>query len=215
MKDGFARHTPVLSGTRVIRALSVDGALLASIGGALGDLAVPYQWRQVGDTVDDIVAELSNAVLSWYTPMNIGQIGFFVGSLPLGWLAMDGSTYSGDTYPELMEIIDSQFKDVGQNEFTLPDLGGIFPLGDGNGYVLGDTGGSVSITLTVDELPEHNHSYTPPVANVDLEAPGAPDILAAGVGTSTSTGNSGGGQAHDNMPPYFVLVVGCFSGRET
>lgn len=211
--DGIARHTPTLSGTKVIRALSIDDALLPHVSDAITSLTEEWGWYAVGDSVDSVVQECLAAVESWYSAMNIGTISYFIGSLPSGWLAMDGSTYSGDDYPELMAMIDSQFKDVGENEFTLPDMGGVFPLASGNSYVLGDTGGSTTVSLTISEIPSHSHTYTPPVANIDLESPGAPDVLAAGVGSSVQTGSTGNGDAHENMPPYVVLVAGVFSGR--
>ncbi len=211
--DGIGRHTPALSGEIVVRALSIDGALLPYVGDALNALANAYQWVEVGETVDDIVQACSDVVSSFYGDFMVGSIGHFLGSLPDGWLAMDGSTHDAGDYPELFLLLDEQFKDIGQDEFTLPDLGGLFALGSGNGFLLGDTAGAVDVTLALSEIPSHNHTYIQPIANVDLEAPGVPDILAAGVGPGTTTGDSGGGQAHENMPPYIALVVGVFSGR--
>jgi len=211
--DGFGRHTPILSGEIVVRALSVDSALLPHFGDALGNLADSWRWVEVGDSVGDVVQACANAVASWYAPMNIGQVSYFLMSLPDGWLAADGSTYDGDAYPELFDALDSQFKDEGQNEFTLPNLGGLFLLANGGGFVLGDTGGADGVSLSIAELPSHDHTYVQPIANVDLEAPGVPDILAAGVGPGTTTGLTGGGEEHDNMPPYIVLIVGVFCGR--
>jgi microcystin-dependent protein len=58
-------------------------------------------------------------------------------------------------------------------------------------------------------MPSHFHLYTPPIPNVDLEAPGVPDITAAGVSpTTTGTGGAGGDQAHNNMQPSYVIIWG-------
>lgn len=211
--DGYGRHTPTLAGVNVIRALSIDSALLPFVGDAISALANGLQWVEIGGSVDDIVQACASAVDSWYAPMMIGQVSFFLGALPDGWLALDGETYSGDDYPELMGLLDSQFVDGGQNEFTLPNIGGLFPLFADGSFLLGDTGGLGAVALSVDELPSHNHTYIQPIANIDLEAPGVPDILAAGVGPGTTTGNTGGGESHENLPPYFVMVAGIFSGR--
>ncbi len=212
--DGFGRHTPDLAGVKVFRALLIDSALLTSVSDAIGNLANAYQWVEIGDSVEDVVQACAGAVDSWYKPLMIGQVSCFLGSLPSMWLALDGSTYDADDYPELFALLDAQFKDVGQNEFTLPNVGGLLPMFSDSGYPLGDSGGAVDVALSVDEIPSHNHTYIQPVANVDLEAPGVPDILAAGVGPGTTTGDTGGGGAHENLPPYFSFVVGIFCGRD-
>ena len=211
--DGYARHTPNLTGNRIVRAISIDVALLESIGGALSDLAESWQWVEVGDTVPAVVAACYDAVESWYSPMNIGQIVPFIGSLPDGWLAMDGSTYDADLYPELFLQLDSQFKNVPANEFTLPDLGGLFPLGAGNGFLLGDVGGAVSVALGVDEMPAHTHNYQQVIIDIDVKTLGAPDPTGARYGGNVPKSSAGSGVAHENMPPYVTLNYGVFSGR--
>jgi hypothetical protein len=40
-----------------------------------------------------------------------------------------------------------------------PDLRDRFIVGAGNNYDIGDTGGSESVTLTADNLPEHSHEF--------------------------------------------------------
>lgn len=212
--DGYARHTPELAGVKVVRALSVDGALLSHLSDAIAQLTFDYQWLEIGDTIPDIVDACTDALDSWYSPMFIGQVSSFLGSLPDGWLALDGATYDEADYPELWELLDDQFKNEPASTFTLPDIGGLVLVAAGNGYVVGDDGGLVDVTLSVGEMPAHTHTYIQPIANIDLEAPGVPDILAAGVGPGTDTGSTGSGEAHENMPPYFTVVMGIFSGRD-
>lgn len=214
VSDGFGRHTPTLAGVKTIRAMSLDVALLPYIGDAITDLAKGYQWVEVGDSVSDVVQEVEDAASTWYSALMIGQVSFFLGSLPDGWLPLDGSTFDQADYPELFELLDAQYKDEILDEFTLPDLGGLFPVVADSSFLLGDSDGASSVTLSVDEIPSHSHTYIQPISNVDLEAPGVPDILAAGVGPGTNTGNTGGGEAHENLPPYYALVAGIFSGRE-
>lgn len=212
--DGYARHTPTLAGVKVVRALSTDSALLSHISDAIAQLTFDYQWLEVGDTIPDIVDACTEALDTWYAPMMIGQIGSFLGSLPSGWLALDGSTYDEADYPELWGLLDAQFKNIPASTFTLPDFSGLVCVAYGDGHELGDDGGQVDVTLSVAQIPSHNHTYIQPVLNIDLEGPGVPDILAAGVGPGTTTGNTGSGEAHENMMPYFVVVMGIFSGRD-
>ena len=213
VSDGYSRHTPVLAGVKVLRAVFVDAALLPHLGDVVGNLANNWMWSEVGDTVDDVVKACADAVESWYSPLMVGQISYFLGSLPDGWLSLDGSTYSGDDYPELYAMLDSQFKDVPEYEFTLPVMDGLFSVGVSGSLALGDTGGESDVVLSVAELPAHDHTYIQPVLNLDLEAPGVPDILAAGVGSGTTTGATGSGDSHENMPPYIALIIGVFAGR--
>lgn len=92
------------------------------------------------------------------------------------------------------------------------DFGGRFPIGVGtvqpSGTVVaqGDTGGADQHTLTVDEMPEHNHpplvsghnfcTYTPDNTGVNDGNLGNDFIGAA------TTGNTGGSDPHSILNPY-------------
>lgn len=84
-----------------------------------------------------------------------------------------------------------------------------FLLGAGSTYTAGSTGGSATHTLTLNEIPAHSHNYTamqktssyPQFFNSGNSEGGYIDNI-----TSAST-NSGGSQAHNNMPPYLVVYM--------
>lgn len=81
-----------------------------------------------------------------------------------------------------------------------------FLLGAGDTYSGGATGGEATHTLTVDEMPAHSHSYTvynTKLSGVNLGSSGDP----WSGNTSATTGNAGGGNAHNNMPPYLVVYM--------
>ena len=93
-----------------------------------------------------------------------------------------------------------------------------FLLGAGSNYTAGNTGGEATHTLTTQEMPQHTHdeqigSYKITDAN---PAQAGSAATASGIQPSNYTGlqsyvqrvgNSGGGQAHNNMPPYLVVYM--------
>lgn len=214
MGDGIAWHTPTIeTGAFVVRTASVPVSLLSHVGGALGQLAEEYNWLQVGDPIADIISLVNDMIDSWYTQELIGAVMSFAGSIPPGWHLLDGTTLDGDLYPELAAAVPASWIAPITGDINLPSAEGMTIVGSGSTYTHGSTGGSATHTLTVAEIPAHDHTYTPPTLNLDLESPGVPDILGAGIGTPTTTGQAGGSEAHNNMPPYLALHLAIFTGR--
>ena len=88
----------------------------------------------------------------------------------------------------------------------------MFLLAAGSQYSAGSTGGEATHTLTIDEIPAHTHQYkrhslnredTDPETGQDAYGV-SNKTLEERIGTSESTG---GGQAHNNMPPYLAVYV--------
>lgn len=92
----------------------------------------------------------------------------------------------------------------GQN--GTPDMRGRFPVGAGNRYNPGDTGGAASVTLTLDQLPNHSHGYELRDDGNRDSAHGwdRDDSVWHGDKTATS-GSAGGDQPHENRPPYKAI----------
>jgi len=108
-----------------------------------------------------------------------------------------------------------------------PDLRDRFIVGAGNTYGVSSVGGSETVTLSVNQMPSHNHQDNSWFDRVAYDATypfntsrnGIAATRTAGGTWSNVGGNgnnnagvqtynfpSGGGQAHENRPPYYALA---------
>ena len=114
-----------------------------------------------------------------------------------------------------------------------PDLRNRFIVGAGGSYNVGDTGGANTVTLNINQMPRHDHSsgslttsaagshshhYTRPTVDY-VGARGEERTATYLVSLQTTsedgehthtisgwTSYTGGGQAHENRPPYYALA---------
>jgi microcystin-dependent protein len=97
-----------------------------------------------------------------------------------------------------------------------PDLRDRFVVGAGSGYAVGTKAGRSSVTLSVDNLPSHSHTY---LDGFFAEYEGNDGAFGRVQGSRsgydndnyifsrTRTSNStGGNQAFDIRPPYYALA---------
>ena len=151
---------------------------------------------------------------------------------PRSWAFCSGQLLPISQNQALFSIVGTIYGGDGRTTFGLPDMRGRVPIGsEGNSagpglpaYREGQKGGQVTVTLTTSQIPAHSHpvstatanrtspaNHFPAVAN-DGESNYFPDADAAFPATG------GGGQAHDNMPPYLavnfiIATVGVFPSR--
>ena len=130
---------------------------------------------------------------------DLNVTGSSVGTVPSGTIVM----YNGNTAPSGWAICN------GQN--GTPDLRDKFIVGSGSSYNRGDTGGAASVTLTVNQIPSHDH-------NVDTlnefasthgtwqTAGGYRQDHVGGTHRKPITSDTGGGQSHENRPPYYAVT---------
>lgn len=65
--------------------------------------------------------------------------------------------------------------------------------------------GAATVTLTVDQMPKHSHSIA--AYGSGFDAKGSGKTANTDNTASFNTGSTGGGQAHNNMPPYLVVYM--------
>lgn len=127
-------------------------------------------------------------------------------TIPENWLLCNGQAVSRTTYQELFNIIGITYgSGDGFTTFNLPDLQGKIPVGldenDTDFNTLGNTGGEKEHTLTVEEIPPHNHT----IKNGTNGNDGGSDWAVSNTGASNwKTANTGGGQPHNILQPYIV-----------
>lgn len=146
----------------------------------------------------------------------VGSIIPYTGSgTPSNWLKCNGAAISRTEYSELFYTIGTLYGNGdGSTTFNLPDLRDKFVLGSGTNYSIGETGGEKEHTLTQNEIPQMNvnMSQTNWYDRGGLESGGAVNrLVVAGGANAGNTSNvigivKGGGQAHNNMPPYLTTT---------
>ena len=86
-----------------------------------------------------------------------------------------------------------------------------FLLACGDTYENGDIDGEATHTLTVNEMPSHYHSRTTSPQLWAERDSSQGQIISPTSGqaknVTKNTNNTGGGQAHNNMPPYLAVYV--------
>eukprot|EP01116_Phalansterium_solitarium_P000872 TRINITY_DN10715_c0_g1_i1.p1 TRINITY_DN10715_c0_g1~~TRINITY_DN10715_c0_g1_i1.p1 ORF type:complete len:283 (+),score=41.69 TRINITY_DN10715_c0_g1_i1:111-851(+) len=160
----------------------------------------------------------------------VGTISPFAGvDLPSGWLWCNGSLLprSAPEYQALWNVVGTTYGGDGVSTFAVPDLRGRVPVGAGQGpalseYALGQRAGTESVTLTVSNMPAHNHQLktvseaaTARLAGNHLAEIADPSGTVIPLGGSTVPTDStlaadsisiqGGGMPVDIRQPYTAL----------
>ena len=67
------------------------------------------------------------------------------------------------------------------------------------------TGGEKEHTLTIDEMPSHSHTLYAQTTGGSNSV--VPRVASSGTWDANKISSTGGGQAHNNMPPYFTCYM--------
>ena len=148
----------------------------------------------------------------------VGSMTMYAGStVPHGWLLCDGSAISRTVYSELYSVLGIVYgSGDGSSTFNLPNLVNRFPYGNGGSVGLGQTFGNSSITLSVNQLPAHNHPYQ--IASDDGWLPqfGTPKAVNVGVGAGSNGqgtwSDRGGGGSQNYIDPSSSFIGNRGSG---
>ena len=146
---------------------------------------------------------------------DIGLIQLWSGSgVPEGYVLCDGSQVSIAEYPELYKAIGDKYNTASTKAgyISVPDLRGRFVVGyDPRNYEyerIGNTGGQALVTLTLDQIPPHSHKITFKEEKWGDNANNRPfpNHTRPDSSYTAYTQPTGGGSAHENRPPYYVLA---------
>jgi microcystin-dependent protein len=155
----------------------------------------------------------------------IGEIRMFAGNFePAGWAICDGRLLPISENDALFTLIGTTYGGDGQSTFALPNLSSRVPMHAGTGpggttRILGENGGTESVTLTVQQVPVHTHpagcvggtntgNAATPGGNV-WAAQSATGVYANQPPTDQmnpgAAAPAGGSQPHDNMIPFLPI----------
>lgn len=182
--------------------------LKAALLKALSLMCNPENWTQMGLADVDFARDKSNEmyesiefdmVIKGLVPVG-GVMIWHMASPPAGWLICDGSAKFVTDYPELFAIWGYKYGGAG-TQFALPDTEDLIPIGAGGFVDLDEMGGAGTHTLTIAEMPSHNHSDA---IRVGSGSPARSVVSSGGatlVNINAATVFTGQGLPHNNMPP--------------
>ena len=199
--------------------------------------------RTSGDTGLKKISRVNFLAAVPRTP--VGLIAPYAGlSAPSGWLLCDGSEVDIAQYGALHEVIGKTYKASPEaGKFAVPDLRGRVPMGADNmggesadvvteaaGDVLGSKSGAETVTVQVENLPEHEHDLRGDSGDqyyAIRDVSGTPTDTDAviydaptGSGAGQAYPNSGGiltedtlGTPMNNLAPYMTINYIIYTGQ--
>ena len=160
----------------------------------------------------ELVLPTAETRMNWGAGINggvaIGKVSEYDKTLELA----DGWSVKGKGFIDLIYPVGSIYMSVNSTSpatlfgGTWSQIEDTFLLAAGQTYSAGATGGEAAHTLTTDEMPAHSHDIKLTNSNLASGSNYA-RISSTGSWGSNLISSAGGGQAHNNMPPYLAVYV--------
>lgn len=169
----------------------------------------------------------------------VGEIRMFAGNFsPRGWGFCDGQLLAVSQNDALFSLLGTIYGGDGRTTFGLPDMRGRLPIHQGTGpglspRPLGSKSGAENETLTVNQMPSHQHDFVASRASASTQVP-----TGAVVGDSSAANllylssndvnqsfnpasitDTGGSRPHTNLMPalclnYIIALFGIYPSRQ-
>lgn len=188
--EGTTASTPSAPDDNAIRtAITNDGASgTTAYYVVLGNITIPSGTTTI---TSNMISQGNSAPIRTNVARSVVDAIYPVGSIYMSSNSVNPATFLGGTWNQIQDK---------------------FLLAAGSIYMAGDTGGEATHTLTVDEMPNHSHRVASPNKSLAREGTniGGEFVVNWSAGSPTPTRYTepvGGGQPHNNMPPYLVVYV--------
>lgn len=189
------KKTAIVSdGTNATFNTNITAAKIKTLVG-ISEPAITSGTDSNGDVVPSLATDISAAEVR--TLIGASDVTFLT-VYPVGaiYMSVSNTTLPGDLFGGTWASIGQGRMLVGFDDAT--------ENADTDFTTVEATSGSKTHTLTTNEMPAHTHSFT-------QENTRGTGSLGAGNGDSSfstvNTSSTGGGQAHNNMPPYLVVYM--------
>jgi microcystin-dependent protein len=137
---------------------------------------------------------------------------------PKGWAMCNGQLMPINQNQALFSLLGTTYGGDGRVNFALPNLRNSVPIHKADGFTLGQKGGEPAHTVSMSEMPAHNHFVNASSTTGTANVPNNTLMLAVSTPQSIYTAatnlqamdpgavsNVGGSQAHENRQPYLNL----------
>ena len=184
-----------------ILSWSNDGGLPnpepVDIIGPPGKQGDPGEGVPPGGTTGQMLTKASDGDFEtrWADPPAGGGFSAFLINAPLGVVVAWSGTE--DNVPEGWSICNGENGTI--------DLLDKFVLGSGPNHAVGETGGSEEVTLTVEQMPQHNHEVSFKRSSEKAMSSNNGNLTGTEP-VAANTKVTGSSRPHPNMPPYYTLL---------
>jgi len=135
---------------------------------------------------------------------------------PKGWALCNGQLLPINQNQALFALLGTTFGGDGRVNFALPNFQNRVPIHVGSGHTLGEAGGEAAHTLSIQEMPGHQHALmgSSNTGNSQAASNNVFGVVAGRIYTDpanltalqgTTVTNVGGSQAHLNQQPFLTL----------